>query len=155
MIGSSIYYGLNTNSNRPEDDLDGVDPPLLLVDVHTILQHDRWRGSGVVIYGYLWYADEISERNARLPNNSEALRTAVSDNALAAWGELGYNINTYVGLDYLHRLEPFARVDYYDTMYNSRKHCLIIRGLKEPFSPEDYHIHSQILYLLSLITDKV
>lgn len=121
LVGSSIYYGLNTNSNRPEDDLEGVDSPLLLVDAHSILQHDRWRGSGVVIYGHLWNADEISERNARLPNNSEAPRTAVSDNALGAWGELGYNINTYVGLDYLHRLEPFVRVDYYDTMYNPRK----------------------------------
>ena len=120
LIGTSAYYGINANANRPLEDLKGVDSPLLLVDVHTILQHGRWRGAAVGIYGHLWNAQEISERNSRLPNSLGAPRTPVGDEAIAAWGEVGYNINTYVGLDYLHRLEPFARVDYYDTLYKPR-----------------------------------
>ena len=106
LVGTSAYYGFNTNADRPEDDLDDVNSPLLLVDVHTILQHGRWRGSGVAIFGHLWNAEEISERNTRLPNSLGAPRTAVSDKAFAAWGEIGYDINSYVGLNYLHRLEP-------------------------------------------------
>ncbi len=72
------------------------------------------------MWGHLWNADRISERNSRLSNNLDAPRTAVSDNALAMWGEVGFNINNYVGLDYLHRLEPFIRVDYYDTVFQPR-----------------------------------
>lgn len=121
LVGTSAYYGFNTNADRPEDDLEDVDSPILLVDIHTILQHDKWRGSGVAIYGHLWNAEEISERNSRLPNNLGAPRTAVSDQAFAAWGEVGYNINNFVGLDYLHRVEPFVRVDYYDTVYSPRE----------------------------------
>ena len=120
LIGTSAYYGIDTSANRPKDDLPDVDAPLLLLDAHVIFEHGRWRGSGDVIWGHLWDAEEISERNARLSNNLDVPRTAVSDNAFSSWGEIGYNINTYVGLDHLHRLEPFVRVDYYDTFFNPR-----------------------------------
>ena len=35
-VGSSVYYGLNTNANRPKDDLEEVDSPLLLLDAHVV-----------------------------------------------------------------------------------------------------------------------
>ncbi len=120
LVGTSAYYGLNTNANRPEDDLDGVDSPLLILDAHAIFRHEKWRASGVAMWGHLWNADEISERNTRLPNSLQAPRTPVSDQAVAMWGEVGYNINNLVGLDYLHRLEPFVRFDYYDSVYKPR-----------------------------------
>lgn len=120
LVGTSAYYGIDTAANRPKDDLEDIDAPLLLLDAHAIFEHGRWRGSGDVIWGHLWNADEISERNARLSNNLDVPRTAVSDNAFSAWAEMGYNINTYVGLDHLHRLEPFLRFDYYDTFFNPR-----------------------------------
>jgi hypothetical protein len=120
LVGTSAYYGIDTSANRPKDDLPDVDAPLLLLDAHAIFEHGRWRGSGDVIWGHLWDAEEVSERNKRLSNNLDVPRTAVSDNAFSSWGEIGYNINTYVGLDHLHRLEPFVRVDYYDTFFNPR-----------------------------------
>jgi len=121
LVGTSAYYGIDTSANRPKDDLPDVDAPILLLDAHAIFEHGRWRGSADAIWGHLWDADEISERNARLSNNLDVPRTAVSDNAFSAWGEIGYNINTYVGLNHLHRLEPFVRVDYYDTFFNPRE----------------------------------
>lgn len=120
LVGASAYYGFDTAANRPKDDLEDVDAPILLLDAHTIFEHGRWRGSGVAMWGHLWNADEISDRNSRLSNNLDVPRTAVADNAFAVWGEMGYNINTYVGLGYLHRLEPFLRVDYYDTVFQPR-----------------------------------
>ena len=120
LIGTSAYYGFDTSANRPKDDLPDVDAPILLLDAHAIFNYGRWRGSGLFVWGHLWDAAEVSERNARLSNNLDVPRTAVSDNAISAWAELGYNINTYVGLDHLHRLEPFFRIDYYDTMYDPR-----------------------------------
>lgn len=120
-VGSSVYYGLNTNANRPKDDLEEVDSPLLLLDTHFILRHDGWYGSGVVMWGRLWNADDISARNSRLSNNLGVSRTAVGDNALAIWGELGYDVGPYVGLGPWSSLRPFFRVDYYDSMFEPRE----------------------------------
>jgi len=121
LLGTSVYYGIDTSANRPKDDLPDVDAPILMLDAHAIFRHGRWRGSADVIWGHLWDAEEVSERNARLSNNLDLPRTAVSDKAFSSWGEIGYNINTYVGLNHLHRLEPFVRVDYYDTFFNPRE----------------------------------
>lgn len=120
-VGSSVYYGLNTNANRPKDDLEEVDSPLLLLDAHFVLRHDRWYGSGVVMWGKLWNADDISARNSRLSNNLGVPRTAVADNALAVWGELGYDVSPYMGLGPWSSLRPFLRVDYYDSMFEPRE----------------------------------
>ncbi len=121
LVGASAYYGFDTAANRPKDDLEDVDAPITLLDAHMIFEHGRWRGSGVAMWGHLWNTDKISDRNSRLSNNLDVPRTAVGDNALAIWGEMGYNINTYLGLDYLHRLEPFLRIDYYDTVFQPRE----------------------------------
>ena len=121
MVGGSVYYGLNTNENRPKDDLEDVDSPLLLLDAHVVLRHDRWYGSGVVMWGQLWNADDISARNSRLSNNLSVPRTPVADNVLALWGEIGYDIGPYMGLGPWNSLRPFLRVDYYDSMFKPRE----------------------------------
>ncbi len=120
-VGSSVYYGVNTNANRPKDDLEDVDSPLLLLDAHFILRHEKWHGSGAVMWGRLWNADEISERNKRLSNNLNVARTPIGDNALALWMEVGYCIASSLGLGPEHRLRPFLRTDYYDSMFKPRK----------------------------------
>ena len=121
MVGSSVYYGLNTNANRPKEGLKDVDSPLLLLDAHVVLRHDRWYGSGVVMWGQLWNADDISDRNSRLSNNLNVPRTPVAENALATWGEIGYDIGPSVGLGPWNSLRPFLRVDYYDSMLKPRE----------------------------------
>ena len=73
------------------------------------------------MWGKLWNADDISARNSRLSNNLGVPRTAVGDNALALWGELGYDVGPYVGLGPWSSLRPFFRVDYYDSMFEPRE----------------------------------
>ncbi len=121
MVGSSVYYGLNTSANRPKYDLEELDSPLLLLDAHFVLRHGGWYGSGVIMWGELWNADDISARNSRLSNNLDVPRTSVADNALAVWGEMGYDISPYVGLGPWNALRPFLRVDYYDSIFRPRE----------------------------------
>ncbi|WP_052313081.1 hypothetical protein [Corallococcus coralloides] len=74
----------------------------------------------MVMLGHLGNAGAVSARNARLSNLLDVLRTPVADNALSAWGELGYDIAPWLGLDGNHRLEPYVRIDYMDSQFKPR-----------------------------------
>lgn len=133
-IGVAAYYG-GTSRNRPKPDLvrecaaadpDVVAPcgyvnaPLLLLDAHAQLRWGPLRGSALVLWGRLGNADTVSRRNERLSNALNVLRTPVADQGLAAWAELGLDVAPWMNIGPEHRLEPFARVDYYDTMFGAR-----------------------------------
>lgn len=133
-VGVASYYG-GTSRNRPKPDLvpecnDGdpkaaapcgyVDAPLLLLDGHGQFRLGPLRGSALVLWGHLANAGAISSRNERLSNALNVLRTPVADDALAAWAELGLDVAPWLWLGPDHRLEPFVRVDYYDTMFGVR-----------------------------------
>ncbi|WP_163996904.1 hypothetical protein [Pyxidicoccus caerfyrddinensis] len=133
-FGASGYYG-NTTRNRPKPDLiqqcEGADEntvapcgyvsaPLLILDAHLSVQKGRWRAKALVLWGHLDNAEQVSQRNARLSNLLGVLRTPVSDNALAVWGELGFDVAPSLGLDDAHQLFPFVRVDYADTEFHPR-----------------------------------
>ena len=128
--GMSFYAG-GTSKNRPKPDLvpsctDGdpdevapcgyVSAPLILVDAHAHAEVGPVRGNALVLWGHLANADLISERNARLPNGLGAPRTPVGEQALAAWAEVGVDLERWLQLGHDHALEPFFRFDYYDTM---------------------------------------
>jgi hypothetical protein len=134
VAGFSAYYG-GTTRNRPKADLvetcDDPDPgatapcgyvnaPLLLVDAHAMLHLGRVRASALVLWGHLENADLVSARNERLSNALGVLRTPVAESALALWGEAGVDVAGWCGLGGDHRLEPFLRVDYYDTLFRPR-----------------------------------
>ncbi|MCP3060741.1 hypothetical protein LXT21_18305 [Myxococcus sp. K38C18041901] len=134
IFGVSAYRG-DTTRNRPKPDLvksceqandrevapcGYVSAPLTLLDVHLSVAKGPWSAKGMVMYGHLKNADLVSQRNARLSNLLGVIRTPVSDNALAAWGELGYDIASVVGLSNSHHLLPFVRYDYVDTQYKPR-----------------------------------
>ncbi|MBK7859688.1 MAG: hypothetical protein IPJ65_13925 [Archangiaceae bacterium] len=134
-VGVSAYYG-GTSRNRPKADLvldcaggDGAtvapcgwaDAPLLLLDLHVRLVWGPVRASALVLWGHLWNAAAVSSRNERLSNAANVLRSPVADQALAAWAEVGVDVAPWLGLGPAHRLEPFARVDYYDTMFGKRE----------------------------------
>jgi hypothetical protein len=134
VAGLSAYYG-GTSRNRPKADLvpqcDDADPdvvapcgylaaPVLVVDAHATLHLGPVRASALALYGHLWNADDVSARNDRLSNALGVLRTPVADNALALWAELGVDVAGLAGLTPAHRIEPFFRVDLYDTMYKPR-----------------------------------
>nr|BDT33530.1 OprO/OprP family phosphate-selective porin [Myxococcus sp. MH1] len=134
IFGVSAYHG-DTTRNRPKADLvksceeandrevapcGYVSAPLTLLDVHLSVSKGPWSAKGMVMYGHLKNAELVSQRNARLSNLLGVMRTPVSDNALAAWGELGYDIASVVGLSNSHHLVPFVRYDYVDTQFKPR-----------------------------------
>ena len=133
-VGVGAYWG-GTSRNRPKADLvrdctDGdadavapcgyVDAPLLLVDAHGQVRYGPLRGSALVLWGHLWNADVVSARNERLSNSLNVLRSPVADEGLAVWAELGLDVAPWLALAREHHLEPFARVDFYDTMFGTR-----------------------------------
>ncbi|QSQ28243.1 hypothetical protein JY651_24270 [Pyxidicoccus parkwayensis] len=133
-FGTSGYYG-NTTRNRPKPDLiqqceNGndnvvapcgyVSAPLVILDAHLSLRKGPWRAKALVMWGHLSNAEQVSQRNARLSNLLGVLRTPVSDNALAAWAELGFDVAPTLHLGDAHQLFPFVRVDYADSEFNPR-----------------------------------
>lgn len=135
VLGVAAYHG-GTSRNRPKPDLvrdcAGGDPdvvapcgyvsaPLVLLDAHAQLQLGPVRGSALALWGRLGNADAISSRNERLSNALDVSRTPVADQALAIWGELGLDLAPWLQLGPGHRVEPFVRLDYYDTMFGTRE----------------------------------
>lgn len=116
VFGASLYYG-DTAGNRPKPDLEDASAPLLIVDGHFALDVSSVRARGVVLWGHLSGADRISEKNSRLSNNLDVLRTPVAREALAAWAEVGADVWSLLGGAIDHRVEPFVRVEFYDTMF--------------------------------------
>lgn len=129
--GVSFYAG-GTSRNRPKADLvpsctNGdpeevapcgyVSAPLIIVDAHAHAEVGPVRANALVLWGHLDNADVISERNARLPNGLGAPRTPVGSQALAAWAEVGVDLAPWIQLGRDHALEPFLRLDHYDTMF--------------------------------------
>ncbi|AKQ67486.1 hypothetical protein A176_004398 [Myxococcus hansupus] len=135
IFGASAYYG-DTTRNRPKPDLvrqcENANPnvvapcgyvsaPLLILDAHLSVQRGPWRAKALVLWGHLENAELVSQRNARLSNLLDVLRTPVSDNALALWGELGFDVAPSVGLGEAHQLFPYVRLDYADTQFKPRE----------------------------------
>lgn len=133
-LGVSAYYG-GTSRNRPKADLvkdcqrgddasvapcGYVDAPLVLADAHASFRLGPVRGTALALWGYLANAAAVSARNERLSNALQVPRTPVADQALAAWGEVGVDVAPWLGFAAEHALEPFARVDWYDTMFLPR-----------------------------------
>ncbi len=116
-VGASIYAGGAAN-NRPKDDLD-VAAPVVIGDVHGAFALGPVRGQALVLGGWLGNADEVSARNERLSNELDVLRSPVSDGALCAWAEVGYDVAPSLALADA-RLEPFVRLERYDTMFRPR-----------------------------------
>lgn len=131
-LGIAGYVG-GTNRNRPKADLvkecsdpapNDVAPCGVVQSVIAIGAADaRWsfhglRGQALAVFGHLSNAAAISNRNDRLSNELGVERTPVSDNALALAAEVGYDVAPLLGL--CNAIEPFIRVDYYDTTFAPR-----------------------------------
>jgi hypothetical protein len=130
-VGVSGYYG-GSSRNRPKADLivdcddpepDDVAPcnyvsgTVAIADVHA-----RWVGYGIrgqawAMWGHLKNASVISARNDRLSNELGVARTPVADEAIAVAAEVGYDVAPVVGMTVAHKVEPFVRYDYIDTMF--------------------------------------
>jgi hypothetical protein len=132
-VGASAYVG-GTSKNRPKADLVNdcpaderevapcgyVSAPVVIVDAHAAWRWRGLRGQALAIYGHLKNADAITARNDRLSNLLGVDRTPVGDNAYAVGVELGYDVAPPLGICAGHALEPYARVERYDTMARGR-----------------------------------
>jgi hypothetical protein len=134
VLGASAYRG-GTSANRPKPDMalqcdrDGDDTvapcgylgaAVTIGDIHATYTGEHIRARALALYGHVENADVITERNRSLSNALEAPRTDISDNALAAWFELGWNLASSLDIDPRHRIEPYVRAEYYDTVFNPR-----------------------------------
>ena len=117
LVGGSVYWCRDTNGNRPKTDLDGVTSPLVLASGYAAVDIAPFRARAALIWGHLDNADEITENNRRLSNNLGVLRSAVADQAIAGWGEVGVDVLHSTSLSGVHRLEPYVRFEQYDTMH--------------------------------------
>ncbi len=130
-VGVAGYYG-GTTRTRPKPDLvpDCADPdpdavapcgyvsaPLAIVEAHGVARLGPVRGSALALWGHLASADVISTRNARLSDQLGAPRTPVASQAVALFAEVGVDVAPWLGIGGDHALEPFARVERYDTMF--------------------------------------
>lgn len=118
LFGGSIYYAASTSGNRPRADLD-QDGKLLILSSHAVLDYENWQAKGVFIWGSLDDSAEISDRNSRLSNNLGVQRTPVAEEAMAWWGEVGYDCAPALNVSGQHEIVPFFRFDYYDTFYQA------------------------------------
>lgn len=129
-LGVAGYAG-NTTRNRPKPDLaracpDG-DPaevapcgyvwaPLTIAEAHAAIARGPVRATALALWGRLGNAAAITERNRRLSNDLGVARTPVADTAYGLGVEAGVDVAPWLGLGGARTLEPFARVERYDTM---------------------------------------
>lgn len=145
FVGVAGYFG-NTNPNRPKKDMN-VDGYLNLLTAHINYDEKYLRFSGAVLYGNLQNSDKITVANTKLPNALGAKRTPVGKNVLGISADIGYEILHFFIPYAQHKIYPFVRYDFYDTMYKTAG--LVIkkdRWERSVFTGGiNYFIHPQIV----------
>ncbi|MEZ4399759.1 MAG: hypothetical protein R3B06_07055 [Kofleriaceae bacterium] len=129
-VGAAAYLG-GSSRNRPKPDLvrdcpDGADDEVAacgyvnavvaIGEVHAALARGPVRGSLLGLVGHLGNAALVTERNRRLSNTAGVARTPVADWAYGVGGELGVDLACPLGLAPRYAVEPFVRVERFDTM---------------------------------------
>lgn len=132
-VGAAGYAG-GTSRNRAKPDLatdcPGGDPdvvapcgyvsaPVTIVEGHAHLERGPVRATALALWGRLGNADDVTERNRRLSNDAGVPRTPVADQAYGLTVEAGVDLGGWIGLCPSYALEPFARVERYDTMFRT------------------------------------
>jgi len=117
FIGISTYFG-NTADNRPKPDLKTT-AYLFLAEGHLSYNEGPLRFNSILLYGNLQNSDLVTLRNKNLSNALGVKRTPVAKNALGFSAEIGYNIFAITNLKTKQKLYPFARYDFYDSMYKT------------------------------------
>ncbi len=115
MLGGSIYYG-NSTGNRPKPDMAGIDGHVTIADAHGVVNRGPVTARACFLYGTLENADLISQYNANLSRNLQVARTPVASDAMLYYAEIGYDVLSFLAPGSSHKLYPFARYDYYNSM---------------------------------------
>lgn len=116
FVGISGYVN-NTVPNRPKDDLPGVDGYVKIIEGHVSVNEKGWRFNAIGLFGDLQNSEIISTKNRSLSNQLNVKRTPVGKQALGFSTELGYNILPLFRYRGEQKLFPYARLDWYDTMF--------------------------------------
>lgn len=119
-LGVSGYIG-NSADNRPKPDMT-VPATVSIGDFHGELEAGPLTVRGLVLYGQLQNAAEVSRANRNLSNNLNVKRSPVASAALGAYVEAGYDVFSFGSFapdssGFAPRLEVFGRYDYYDSMF--------------------------------------
>jgi hypothetical protein len=129
LVGATAYHG-GTTRNRAKPDIvpecdstaDAVAPcgviaaPVTLVGGYADVSLHGVTARASAGWGTLARAELISERNSRLSNNLDVLRTAVADTAWYSWAELGYDLARHFAGRTTFTLSPWVAAERYDTM---------------------------------------
>ncbi len=115
-VGISGYFG-DTAANRPKPDVD-FDAYVGIASLHGFYEINSVKIRGLLLWGTLQNAEEISRVNRSLSNNLNVKRTPIGSSALGLYLELGYDVLSLFREATLssQQLDVFARLDYYDTM---------------------------------------
>lgn len=112
--GASVYWS-DTADNRPKPDTD-LDAHVFIADLHAVYESGPVKARGLLLYGALQNAGEISRLNRNLSNALNVKRTPVGSAALGWRIEGGYDIGTLIG-GFNKELTLFGQLEGYDTMF--------------------------------------
>jgi hypothetical protein len=84
---------------------------------HITYDEDYLRFNSIFLYGNLENSNIVSRKNASLSNNLGVKRTPVGKNVVGFSAEVGYEILHFINPQTKHKIYPFLRYDYYDTMH--------------------------------------
>ena len=115
-VGLAAYIN-NAAANRPKDDM-SESAYVTIIEGHVTYNEDNLRFNAIGLFGNLENSNIVSQRNANLSNNLGVKRTPVGQKALGFSAEIGYNILPLLKDNSNHKLYPFIRYDYYDTMHD-------------------------------------
>ena len=115
-FGISGYFG-DTAANRPKPDVN-FDAYVGIASLHGFYEMNSVKIRGLLLWGTLQNAEELSRVNRSLSNNLNVKRTPIGSSALGFYLELGYDVLSLLreATTSSQQLDVFARLDYYDTM---------------------------------------
>ena len=117
-LGASVYRG-NSTGNRPKPDMEGINGHVTIVDGHIVYNRGPLILRALALFGSLENADIISQKNNRVSRNLQVPRTPVASEALAWYGEIGYDILPFLTTDSTMHLYPFFRYEHYNSMHQT------------------------------------
>jgi hypothetical protein len=115
-IGISGYVG-DSAPNRPKKDMN-KSAYVTIVEGHISYNENYLRFNTLFLYGNLENSDVVSKANSKLSKTLGVKRNGIGKNALGFSAEIGYDIFHLINKNTKQLLFPFARYDYYDTMYD-------------------------------------
>lgn len=115
-VGNSFR---NTLYDTSSPKLKGVKGTVSIGSFDFAYNDKRFIARGFFDYGHLSDAGAISKFNISMSKNSTSKRQSVASDAIACGVEAGYDILSLIPAQKSkgHRLYPFARYDYYNSMY--------------------------------------